>query len=760
MNDEIRIPIEIDDSKGLVQLVRFKREIEKALQNTKAVTVPVEVDKTSFIDAMTKLYPKVKPIPIDIDSSQAKAELQRFTNEVRGRLDNIAPPGLRDGSGGVRVPIKVDPAGSAASLGGVASAANNANSSLRRMVPGVNEANFAMTNLGRVLQDSPFGFIGIANNLNPLLESFQRLKTSAGTTGGAMKALGGALRGAGGLGLAVSALTAILSFSSMGLRAWGASSSKAKAEADDLKNKMKELASAAAGEMVKLTTLVGLATNVNASYENRRKAIAAINQEYKEYLKGIGVEEATLGNIASAYDRIIDSMLRQAVVKGLQAEITKEVEKTAAALMQLELTEERTRMAQQKNAELEKNKATQTERLSRELQVYNRQVNDGFIAQERYNSALQADIAYTSSAEATKERLKKQLMDTLQPLMNLTNNYEDLGIKLSKVSDKSRDVISRAKELSSWLREKTLFQVNYEFSPMDSKEEAIRKAQAFLDDVSAGRLKLRTDIVPVIISEPPPASEIEKVKTVIEDGIGKGIIVPVTLGTGDGLNISAERVAMLDEFSKKFQDIGLSLYKIQGIDLQTIDRSQLEAILAAKKELLAMGYAISDIVTPAFTGLFDAIASGKNPIEAFVDGLKQAITDLIRRLIAAVIQASILAAITGGKLQIGRALKGVLGGGGVPFADGGLVTGPVSALVGEGRGTNRSNPEVIMPLDRLKNFFAGMLHDFADMAQVGGSNMNGYSVALDIPDNITLHASGDSLVGVMSLTQRKQSRGG
>ena len=45
------------------------------------------------------------------------------------------------------------------------------------------QATLALTNLGRVAQDAPFGFLGIANNLNPLLESFQRLKATTGSTG-------------------------------------------------------------------------------------------------------------------------------------------------------------------------------------------------------------------------------------------------------------------------------------------------------------------------------------------------------------------------------------------------------------------------------------------------------------------------------------------------------------------------------------------------------------------------------------------------
>src|SRR6478735_3101603 len=54
---------------------------------------------------------------------------------------------------------------------------------------GANSAGLALTDLGRVAQDIPFGFAAIQNNLNPLLESFKRLKAETGGTGTAFKAL-------------------------------------------------------------------------------------------------------------------------------------------------------------------------------------------------------------------------------------------------------------------------------------------------------------------------------------------------------------------------------------------------------------------------------------------------------------------------------------------------------------------------------------------------------------------------------------------
>jgi tetratricopeptide (TPR) repeat protein len=84
---------------------------------------------------------------------------------------------------------------------------NNGVNALKKLPQATNQATLSMINLGRVIQDAPFGFLGIANNLNPLIESFQRTSKAAGGFGGAMKAMGASLLGAGGIGLAVSAIS-------------------------------------------------------------------------------------------------------------------------------------------------------------------------------------------------------------------------------------------------------------------------------------------------------------------------------------------------------------------------------------------------------------------------------------------------------------------------------------------------------------------------------------------------------------------------
>jgi hypothetical protein len=72
------------------------------------------------------------------------------------------------------------------------------------------DATNALTNLSRVAQDAPYGFIGIANNLNPLLESFQRLQKESGSSANALKSMAAGLAGPAGIGLALGVVSSLL----------------------------------------------------------------------------------------------------------------------------------------------------------------------------------------------------------------------------------------------------------------------------------------------------------------------------------------------------------------------------------------------------------------------------------------------------------------------------------------------------------------------------------------------------------------------
>ena len=57
------------------------------------------------------------------------------------------------------------------------------------------------------------------------------------------------------------------------------------------------------------------------------------------------------------------------------------------------------------------------------------------------------------------------------------------------------------------------------------------------------------------------------------------------------------------------------------------------------------------------------------------------------------------------------------------FATGGLVTGPTTALIGEGIGTTAANPEVVAPLDKLKSMMGGQEQNITVTGKLVGNDI-------------------------------------
>jgi len=88
--------------------------------------------------------------------------------------------------------------------------------------------------------------------------------------------------------------------------------------------------------------------------------------------------------------------------------------------------------------------------------------------------------------------------------------------------------------------------------------------------------------------------------------------------------------------------------------------------------------------------------------------------------VAAVVANPPLAILVG---ALGAMQVGMIASQPIPFADGGLVTGPTMGLVGEGRGTTRSNPEVIAPLDKLKGIIGGGTQEVIVRGVISGDDL-------------------------------------
>jgi hypothetical protein len=146
-------------------------------------------------------------------------------------------------------------------LNETAKQAEKTDKALGSLKPGAAQAATTLTNLNRVVSDSPYGFIGISNNINPLVESFARLRAESGSVGGALKSLVGGLSGAGGLGLAFGVITSAITFAQIGFSSWSRGSKEAKDSSDNFKSTLEQLKISLGDVTVSLNNFVSVANN-------------------------------------------------------------------------------------------------------------------------------------------------------------------------------------------------------------------------------------------------------------------------------------------------------------------------------------------------------------------------------------------------------------------------------------------------------------------------------------------------------------------
>lgn len=213
-----------------------------------------------------------------------------------------------------------------ADVQGAVNGINRVNQSLAKMPAVTNQATQSMTNLSRIVQDAPYGFIGVANNINPLLESFQRLKTASGSTGAALKAMGSSLFGAGGLGLVVGTVSSLLVLFGNRLFGAGKAAKDAAAETTDYAKAVKEATANIAQEAARVEALVSFLKQGAASTRERAAAIKELKQISPEYFGQLETERLSVEGLSFAYNRYVESLKRSVTAKVLEKQLGQAIE--------------------------------------------------------------------------------------------------------------------------------------------------------------------------------------------------------------------------------------------------------------------------------------------------------------------------------------------------------------------------------------------------------------------------------------------------
>jgi hypothetical protein len=177
---------------------------------------------------------------------------------------------------------------------------------------GIKKTGTNFTGLSRILQDLPFGFIGIQNNITQLLPA------------------------AGALGLAISAVTAAITFSQVGFSAWTRGLNNAKEQTDKTKEALDGYNESAAKEIIKLNELIIVAKDEGQSRNVRLAAVQKLKAEYPNYLKGLSDEQILAGQLGTSYDKINQALLAKVALQAADDKIIPLIKQQVDLSLQLQ----------------------------------------------------------------------------------------------------------------------------------------------------------------------------------------------------------------------------------------------------------------------------------------------------------------------------------------------------------------------------------------------------------------------------------------
>lgn len=337
----------------------------------------------------------------------------------------------------------------------------------------------------RVIQDAPFGIIGVGNNITQLAQSFSGLGKAGDTVGSKLKLAFGQIFSSGNaLILGVSLLTT--AFTILQQKGFFDTEDAAKSLADELDKYKKTLgettqaqlegAASADKEIVKITALRGVIENETLSREKRLAAVKQLREEAPSIFKNLSDEQILAGQVGDSYARLTQILVARATaasginkIVALADEERIILEKNAKILAQI--------------AEFEQKAANFRKQGQTELVAINEN-------QIKYLKEQNPEIQRLVAIEAERVKLTGLVNNNLAQSVD----YND---KAGKSIDQSKLALDKYK--SSWdeltLQQETATELTDKltFSTKDYQTQ-ITKALSSFQEIKSKEVKIKLDV--------------------------------------------------------------------------------------------------------------------------------------------------------------------------------------------------------------------------------------------------------------------------
>ena len=563
-------------------------------------------------------------------------------------------------------------------------------------------------NLALVIQDLPYGFRGIQNNLPALL---------------------GGLAGVGGAAyLAFSAIIAGLTF-------WDEHNRKVTASAKKLKEQEDEVVKGVTNEALRVNELIAVLENETETRDRKRRAIKELQSINPDVFKDLKLEGDKVKDLNTYYNAYIENLKNVILLK--------QYEKDLEAIIQAELkTGKPLQIQKQKevkkstdlltlnNAALKDNISTtkiltlKDEKVIGNINKYNKSQQtklDLFNKIKKISPAVALAGGKDGSAnKAPKENVSKYEEDLARAIFNFykdnlfqAEHYFNQLNDIEKLNALKQAVINKASNDELTAIEETYAQKSINFhQQVEDKKFGIRQASVKRqEDLTEADQKAKKKVLDTEFQ-----NEMDSIQNKLSAQLKGNRKDPLQQGQNykeavAGYLLMAMEAGRTAEQIEKLQD------KINNLN------SSAEGTVAAFTPMADMLNNLATNTLVEFgTQIGNLLSGGEFSLDGFLGMIANALIQIGTHL---VMVSKLFLAVdalfaSGGALAplaIPIGLAAIAAGVALSsaiskkqdvkaFANGGIVSGPTMGLIGEYPGA-KSNPEVVAPLDKLKDMLGG-----------------------------------------------------
>jgi hypothetical protein len=571
-----------------------------------------------------------------VEVVQSLNQLQTEFNDLNKQIKNVVPGStqfnnLSDQLEILKIKIKaVNDASTNTGLTGLKTLTNE-----------TGKANIALINFGRVIQDAPFGIIGIANNIDPLLSSFQSLKKETGSSGAAFKALIGSLTGPAGVAIAVSSVTSLLIAFGPKISDFISGVSSTQKVLDEIAGQTAEAFKKAQLEFEKLSNIV---SSSSSTFEQQQNALNKVNSSLSSY----GVEIKNVADFQKNASQIgvLYAQIKQEEARGLS--LASEAAKEYAKQVIAEATAKKAATALvDLNINANRSLSDAYSALVNTIKVYNEQSN--------IKTAKENQQAYASAITASNANLQKLLAE-LSKVPGITTIATKTQNDYNKSTKKAADNVDEIGNLiKSYKKELSGINWDQQNRQIDGTKKRVELAGNTLKDLYLLGVK-ETQQAWIDVK-----GDFDKFLSVYEKFVRDQRLLEANKNIRDIIKEQNE------ELSKRTAE--KDTLRLQALGKQ-LEKNYKNAILSAEalnKRNQELVNSLSDKLAPIVENIFTAAAKG----ESIFDAVKNSVSDLILEI---------------GKLIIKQAIFNALSKAFPAISAGQIVSGQASAAAGFARG--------------------------------------------------------------------------